>query len=113
MDDGSGSDAAPDFAHSTSSEERRREKAITLARYIWDRGISSSELRGLTDEQLRKLARAAEVNPPSTSETWTAVESLIDQKDQWARAHPDHRAAKPQHPDEKIMWIKPSIKPWL
>src|SRR5690349_21822387 len=99
--------SSSDFAHSTASEERRREKAITLARFIWDRDINSRELGHLTDEQLRKLARAAGVNPPSTSETWKAVTALIDQKDQWAAVHADHPGARRTNVGEKIMWIKP------
>ncbi|NMN96873.1 hypothetical protein [Antrihabitans stalactiti] len=101
-----------DFAHSDQAQKMRREKAVSLARFIWDRGIDSVELRGLPDEQLRKLARAAGANPPSTNETWVTVAELLDEKNAWAADHPDHPAAAPSHRDEKIMWIKPPITPW-
>lgn len=102
----------PVFAHSDHAESMRREKATRLARYIWDRAITSRELSGLTDEQRRKLARAAGVNPPSGSATWQVVADLLDRKDAWAREHPDHPGATAIHSDEKILWIKPPIKPW-
>ncbi|MBJ8347574.1 hypothetical protein [Antrihabitans sp. YC2-6] len=105
-----GSDA--DFAHTDRAGNMRREKAITLARYVWERGIDAVELQTLSDEQRRKLARAAGVNPPSTSETWNEVAGLLDRKDAWAAANPDHPSATPQLVDEKIMWIKPPITPW-
>ena len=101
-----------DFAHSGAATSMRRQKATNLARYVWDRGISSAELASLTDEQRRKLARAADVNPPSSSETWTVVTELLDRKDDWARANPDHPAAVRPHSDEKIMWVKPPVTPW-
>ncbi|MFZ2178177.1 MAG: hypothetical protein WAW17_29955 [Rhodococcus sp. (in: high G+C Gram-positive bacteria)] len=101
-----------DFAHTEGAARRRREKAMGLARYIWDRGISGPELLDLPDGTLRKLARAAGTNPPSTMETWTTVVELLEQKFAWAQRHPDHPAAKPAHPDEKIMWVKPPIVPW-
>lgn len=101
-----------DFAHTDQATKRRHQKATQLARYAWDRGITSHDLSGMTDEQRRKFARAAGANPPSGSETWNIVAELLDRKDRWALAHPDHPAAIPEHRDEKIMWIKPAVKPW-
>lgn len=101
-----------DFAHTDQAEKMRREKAVNLARFIWDRGIDSTELSALSDEQRRKLARAAGANPPSTNETWVTVAGLLDEKNAWAADHPGHPAAAPGHRDEKIMWIKPPITPW-
>lgn len=103
----------PDFAHTDQAARNRREKAVGLARYIWDRGISGGELLALPEDRLRKLARAADAHPPSTMETWAAVAELLDQKSAWASANPDHPGAAPIHADEKIMWIKPPITPWL
>ncbi len=103
----------PDFAHTDAAEKKRREKAVRLARYIWDLGITTSELHGLTDERRRKLARAAGVNPPSSSATWNTVTELLDEKHAWAAEHPDHPSAIPAHRDEKIMWITPPTKSWI
>ncbi|MGW9566852.1 hypothetical protein [Prescottella equi] len=101
-----------DFAHTDAADRKRREKATGLARYIWERDISGAELLDLPDAQLRKLAREAGVNPPSTRETWTVVAELLDEKSRWATAHPGHPQATPTHSDEKIMWIKRPITPW-
>ncbi|AOW94167.1 hypothetical protein BFN03_19780 [Rhodococcus sp. WMMA185] len=101
-----------DFAHTDGAARRRREKAIGLAKYVWDRGISGEELLDLTDSARRKLARAAEINPPSTMETWNIVAEMLAQKSGWAARHPDHPAATPAHLDEKIMWAKPPVQPW-
>ncbi|WP_137724376.1 hypothetical protein [Prescottella subtropica] len=101
-----------DFAHTDQADRKRREKALGLARFAWDRGITGAELLALPDDRLRKLARAADANPPSTRETWTVAAQLIDDKDRWAAAHPgDPRAVRP-HADEKIMWVRPPITPW-
>lgn len=101
-----------DFAHTDSATRKRREKAVGLAKYIWDRGISGAELLSLTDGTLRKLARAAGSHPPSTKETWFTVVELLEQKSAWAQRNPAHPAATPAHSDEKIMWIKPPVRPW-
>lgn len=58
----------------------RREKAVGLAKFAWDRDISSTELLEMPDDRLRKLARAAGANPPSTRETWTIAAGLLDEK---------------------------------
>ncbi|MEV0945073.1 hypothetical protein [Rhodococcus sp. NPDC049939] len=101
-----------DFAHTDGAARKRREKAVGLAKYAWDRGISGKELLALEDGTLRKLARAAGSNPPSTMETWLVVVELLDQKSAWAERHSDHPAAARDHLDEKIMWVKPPVQPW-
>ncbi len=101
-----------DFAHSEQAAKSRLDKATALARYIWERGIDGSELLALSDAARRKLARAADIQPPSTMETWTITADLLDRKNAWAKANPDHPSATPQHTDEKIMWVKPPITPW-
>ncbi|MET4047613.1 MULTISPECIES: hypothetical protein [unclassified Rhodococcus (in: high G+C Gram-positive bacteria)] len=101
-----------DFAHSEQAAKSRRDKATALARFVWERGIDSEELLELTDATRRKLARAADISPPSTMETWTIAAELVDSKCAWALANPNHPAAKPKHADEKIMWVKPPITPW-
>ncbi|MGG7101105.1 hypothetical protein [Rhodococcus sp. 24CO] len=102
-----------DFAHNDIASRSRREKAVGLAKFAWNRGITAAELLDMPDDRLRKLARSADANPPSTRETWTIAAGLIDEKDQWAAAHPDRAEAQRTHADEKIMWVKKPIEPWL
>ncbi|MEU1430318.1 hypothetical protein ABZ412_24890 [Nocardia sp. NPDC005746] len=101
-----------DYAHSDHASRSREEKARRLAAYVWARGISGVELLELPVAQRRKLARAAETNPPSTEETWQAVARLLGEKDAWAARNPGHPAAVRDHADEKILWVKPPVKPW-
>ncbi|MEU7768226.1 hypothetical protein AB0B25_24350 [Nocardia sp. NPDC049190] len=101
-----------DYAHSDTAAKSRAEKARRLASYLWQRGISGAELLALPARTRRKLARAAETNPPSTDETWATVAELLDEKDRWAARNPDHPAATRQHTDEKLLWVKPPIGPW-
>ncbi|MGB3369437.1 MAG: hypothetical protein WBA81_02365 [Rhodococcus sp. (in: high G+C Gram-positive bacteria)] len=101
-----------DFAHSEQAAKSRQDKATALARYIWERGIDGPELLALTDAVRRKLARAADITPPSSMETWSMAAELLVSKNEWASANPTHPSASPQHVDEKIMWVKPPIKPW-
>ncbi|MEV6773998.1 hypothetical protein AB0N05_35725 [Nocardia sp. NPDC051030] len=101
-----------DYAHSDHASRSREEKAKRLAGYVWSRGITGAELLDMPLAQQRKLARAADTNPPSTDETWTVVARLLDEKDAWAARHPEHPAARRTHADEKILWVKPPVKPW-
>lgn len=103
---------AASFAHSELAERRRREKALTLARYAWDRRISAAELTALAPADLRRFARAAGVHPPSSGATWDAAAALLDEKERWARRHPDRPEASRAHPEEKIMWVKPPVPGW-
>jgi len=101
-----------DYAHTDVAAKGRAEKARRLAAYIWQRGITGAELLALPDSTRRKLARAADTNPPSTGETWSLAAQLLDEKDIWAARNPNHRAAQRSNTDEKILWVKPPVKPW-
>lgn len=101
-----------DYAHSPAAEAGRAAKARQLAGYLWDRDISGPELLGISAAVRRKLARAAEVNPPGTEETWRSVARLLDEKAEWAMRHPGHPAAARHHTDEKLLWVKPTVTPW-
>ncbi|MFD6672798.1 hypothetical protein ACWDTG_22210 [Rhodococcus zopfii] len=103
----------PDFAHTDQAAKNRREKTLALARFAWDRGITGAELLAMTDDYRRRLAREAGAHPPRTMETWNGVAALLDEKTAWALGHPDHPAAERAHPDEKIMWVKPPVRPWF
>ncbi|MFI6867708.1 hypothetical protein [Nocardia sp. NPDC050406] len=100
------------YAHSNAAEHARLDKARRLAAYVWHRDITSAELLNMPMPQRRKLAREANANPPSTDETWQVVARLLDEKDAWATRNPGHPAARRQHTDEKITWVKPPVKPW-
>ncbi|WP_036495293.1 hypothetical protein [Nocardia sp. BMG111209] len=101
-----------DWAHTGHASKERAEKARRLAGYVWQRDISGVELLELPDPARRKLARAAGINPPSTDETWTLVADLLNEKDAWAARNPQHPAARREHSDEKILWVKPPVRPW-
>ena len=102
-----------DYAHTDHAGKGRAEKARRLAAYLWRRGISGAELATIPVPVRRKLARAADTNPPSTDETWTMVAALLDEKDAWAARNPNHPAAHRDAADEKILWVKPPITPWI
>ncbi|MGQ4596424.1 hypothetical protein [Nocardia sp. R6R-6] len=101
-----------DYAHSEAAAKSRTEKALRLAGYLWQRGITGAEVLAMSAAVRRKLARAAATNPPSTDETWLTVAKLLKQKDDWATRHPEHPAARREHVDEKLLWVKPPITPW-
>ncbi|NEW29740.1 hypothetical protein [Nocardia cyriacigeorgica] len=101
-----------DYAHSDAAARSRAEKARRLAGFIWERGITGTELLAMPAALRRKLARAAQTNPPSTGETWESVARLLDEKDAWAARNPHHPAAARAHLDEKLLWVKPPITPW-
>ncbi|TCN50184.1 hypothetical protein EV641_113165 [Rhodococcus sp. SMB37] len=102
-----------DFAHTDRAEKNRRDKALGLARFAWHRGITGAELLAMTDDNRRRLARAADAHPPRSMETWTLVASLLCEKSAWAQTHPDHPSAARDHLDERIMWVKPPTRSWL
>ncbi|GAA5065206.1 hypothetical protein [Nocardia callitridis] len=101
-----------DYAHSDTAAKSRAQKALRLAGYVWERGITGPELLALPSATRRKLARAADTNPPSTEETWATVARMLSDKDEWAARHPEHPSARRAHTDEKLMWVKPPITPW-
>lgn len=101
---------AVDFAHTSHAEGRRRTKAIHLARYLWDRGLTPADLLSLRAEQLRRLARTVGVHPPRSAETWYVTARLLEQKTRWAQAHSDHPAAARARLDERELWM-PSAQP--
>jgi hypothetical protein len=101
-----------DYAHTDHAEKGRADKARRLASYAWERGITGTEVLALPAAVRRKLARAAGTNPPSTEETWALVAGLLEEKDAWAARHPDHPAAQRGYPAEKILWVKPPVRPW-
>ncbi|MCM6778260.1 hypothetical protein NDR87_32735 [Nocardia sp. CDC159] len=101
-----------DYAHTDHAAKGRADKARRLAAYAWHRGITGADLRSLPPATRRKLARSAATNPPGTDETWHLVAELLDEKDAWAARHPNHPAAQRHNLDEKILWVKPPVKPW-
>ncbi|MGK8489635.1 hypothetical protein [Nocardia asiatica] len=101
-----------DYAHSDTAAKSRAEKARRLASYLWQRGITEAEVLAMPAPVRRKVAKAAGTNPPSTEETWTTVARLLAEKDSWAARHPEHPAAQRAHTDEKLLWVKPPIRPW-
>lgn len=102
-----------DYAHTDHASKGRADKARRLAAYLWQRDICGTELTVMPAATRRKLARAADTNPPSTGETWELVARLLDDKDDWAARNPQHSAARREHADEKIMWVKPPVSPWI
>jgi hypothetical protein len=81
---------ATSYAHSAHAESRRQEKARTLARWCYDRGIDARILDVVAD-RLRLVARQAGVSPPhheaGGSPTWQLVADLLIQREAWDRAH--------------------------
>lgn len=111
-DDGLAGGAAEGFAHTEQANRRRRDKAIALARYAWDRRIGADELAGFDDAVLRSFARAAGVHPPRSGDTWEAAVALLRRKERWADRNPDRPEVARAHPEERIMWIKPPVRGW-
>ena len=62
-------ETANSYAHTPLAEQRRKQKALILARFTWYRAITAAELLAMSPEQRRKLARAAGVTPPGSDRT--------------------------------------------
>lgn len=98
-------DEAADFGHTEQARARRTEKVRALAVYCWDRALSAADLRAMPDATRRRLARAADVHPPSSWETWGQVCDALDVKDAWAVRNPAHpRSARPL-PLGRAQWV--------
>lgn len=78
------------FRSTARAVNNRSTKAKTLARYLWDRQLGPEELAVYTEQELRSIARAAGVHPPSTSETWEATAELLLAQQAWLEKHPGH-----------------------
>lgn len=99
------SDEAADFGHTEQAQARRAEKVRALAAYCWDRALTSTDLRAMTDGTRRRLARAADVHAPSSWETWGRVCEALDDKDAWATRNPGHLAATRPRPLGRSQWV--------
>ncbi|WP_372696940.1 hypothetical protein [Arthrobacter sp. JSM 101049] len=102
--------AGPDeFRHSARSIANRQTKAKALARFLWDRHLGSEELDAYSPAELRAIARAAGVSPPSTMDTWRAAAELLAAQDAWLSANPAHQAGARNHVDDAWKW-EPGFK---
>lgn len=99
-------DEAADFGHTEQAQARRTEKVRALAAYCWDRALSAADLRSLSDATRRRLARAADVHPPSSWETWGQVCEALDAKDAWAARNPRHPGAVRPLPLGRAQWVE-------
>lgn len=97
------------FRSSARSVANRAAKAKTLARFLWARHLGAEEVGSYDRAELRALARAAGVNPPSTLETWNAALELVAAKEAWLAAHPGHPAGERLHLDDAWRW-EPGFK---
>lgn len=86
-----------DYAHTRGAEYNRVKKARTLARWLWDRGVTPEDVHAAAPATRRGWAQQAGVTPPRTDETWLAAAAAIDVLEQWAVDNPDHPKAKPAH----------------
>lgn len=104
-------DGTGDFGHTEQAHARRETKVRTLASFCWDRGISPADLRAMTDATRRRIARAADVHPPSSWETWGMVCDALDAKDAWAARNPDHPGAVRARPLGRAQWVESEPPP--
>lgn len=95
----------PDFAHTKGAEQNRILKARKIARWCWDRGLTVSDVLSADDARRRAWARAALVTPPSTMETWRAVNDAMNAQEGFAEDNPGHPSVKRPHLDERAAWL--------
>lgn len=93
-----------EFRHSARSVANRQAKAKVLARFLWDRHLGTEELEAYSPAELRAIARAAGVNPPSTGDTWSATADLLAAQEAWLASHPAHPAGARKHLDDAWKW---------
>lgn len=105
------SDAFADFGHTEQAAARRAEKVRALASFCWERALGSDDVRAMSESVRRRLARAADVHPPSTGETWGLVCDALDAKDAWAKRNPRHPAATRTQPLGRSQWIETQTAP--
>lgn len=105
------SDEAADFGHTEQAQARRAEKVRALASFCWDRAVSAADLRSMTDVARRRLARAADVHPPSSWETWDQVCDALEAKDTWAARNPAHPGAVRPRPLGRAQWVERATPP--
>lgn len=98
-------ETAPDFAHTRGAEHNRILKARKLARWCWDRGITVTDVLAADDKRRRAWARDAGVTPPSTMETWRAVNDAMNVQAGFAEDHPGHPSVVRAHLDQRGAWL--------
>jgi hypothetical protein len=86
-----------DPAHDQRAEANRTAKAVTLARWCWDRAIAPESIEAWDDRMRRQVARTCGVTPPHDDTTWALVRQGLTR---WAGEHPAPRV----HPLEHRRW---------
>lgn len=94
-----------DFAHTKGAEHNRILKARKIARWLWDRDLGFSNVLAADEKRRREWARQALVTPPSTMETWRAVNDALVAMEQFAEDHPEHPSVARPHADEREKWL--------
>ena len=65
--------AGVDYANNGVATRDREVKARKIALWCWVHGVGPARVAELGEALRRRVARAAEVNPPSTWDTWAVV----------------------------------------
>lgn len=97
--------ALPDFAHTQGAEQNRILKARKISRWLWERSLSFSDVLAADEPRRRAWARAAGVTPPSTMDTWQAVNQALMAMEGFAEDHPDHPSVARPHAGERATWL--------
>jgi len=102
---------AASFRHSDTAASNRDAKSKLLARFCWDRNITTINLADFSPGHLRSIARAAGVNPPSSMETWNKVIELILAKEEWLKRNQGHPAGDRHALEDRDTWVPEPEKP--
>lgn len=94
-----------DFAHTKGAEHNRILKARKLARWLWERDLTFSHVLSADDARRRAWARDAGVTPPSTMETWQAVNQALVAMEGFAEDNPTHPSVARPHADQRGAWL--------
>lgn len=95
----------PDYAHTQGAEQNRILKARKIARWLWERDLGYSNVLAADEKRRREWARQALVTPPSTMETWQAVNDALVAMERFAEDHPDHPQVARTHAEEREKWL--------
>jgi hypothetical protein len=95
----------PDFAHTQGAEHNRILKARKIARWLWERDLGFSNVLAADEKRRREWARQALVTPPSTMETWRAVNDALVAMEQFAEDHPKHPSVARPFAGEREKWL--------
>lgn len=85
-----------DYAHTEWANRKRREKALTLAKYLYEQGLRTADVLTMLTAERKAVEKACDVRTSHRDELWGLVVEALDDREDWDAQHPPPRISEPE-----------------